>query len=112
MAVTVKDRFKKDSVAIISENADYGQQLLKGFKEKADEIGIKVVNESVVTPGQDIDFKSILLKAKAENPGMLLIFVTYNEGGMLVNRITSYNVCYTKLLRAAPIAQRPRTRSQ
>ena len=35
MAVTVKDRFKQNSVAIISENQDYGQQLLKGFKEKA-----------------------------------------------------------------------------
>lgn len=87
MAITVKDRFKQDSVAIISENADYGQQLLKGFKEKAAEIGIKVVNESVVTPGQDIDFKSVLLKAQSEKPGMLLLFVTYNEGGMLVKQV-------------------------
>ncbi len=87
MAITVKDRFKKDSVAIISENADYGQQLLKNFKEKASELGIKIVNESVVTPGQDIDFKSVLLKAKSQNPGMLLLFVTYNEGGMLVKQV-------------------------
>lgn len=87
MAVTVKDRFKQNSVAIISENQDYGQQLLKGFKEKASELGIKIVNESVITPGQDIDFKSVLMKAKSENPGMLLIFVTYNEGGLLVKQV-------------------------
>ncbi len=87
IALTVKSKFNKDSVAIISENQDYGQQLLKGFKEKAGEIGIKVVNESVITPGQDIDFKSVLMKAKSENPGMLLIFVTYNEGGLLVKQV-------------------------
>ncbi|MFZ3048295.1 MAG: ABC transporter substrate-binding protein [Desulfatirhabdiaceae bacterium] len=87
MATTVKERFKKDSVAIISENQDYGQQLLKGFKEKAGEIGIKVLSESVITPGQDIDFKSVLMKAKADNPGMLMIFVTYNEGGLLVKQV-------------------------
>lgn len=87
IALTVKNKFNKDSVAIISENQDYGQQLLKGFKEKAAEIGVKVVNESVITPGQDIDFKSVLMKAKSENPGMLLIFVTYNEGGLLVKQV-------------------------
>jgi branched-chain amino acid transport system substrate-binding protein len=86
MANTVKEQFKKDSVAIISENQDYGQQLLKGFKEKAAEIGVKVLSESVITPGQDIDFKSVLMKAKANNPGVLLIFVTYNEGGLLVKQ--------------------------
>ena len=86
MALQVKETFKKSKVAVISENQDYGQQLLKGFKEKAGELGISVVSESVITAGQDIDFKSVLMKAKAESPEMLLLFVTYNEGGLLVKQ--------------------------
>lgn len=86
MAEKVKDEFKKKTVSIISENQDYGQQLLKTFKEKARELGIEVVSESVVVPGQDVDFKSVLLKAKAKNPDMLLIFLCYNEGGLLVKQ--------------------------
>ncbi|MEW5722580.1 MAG: ABC transporter substrate-binding protein [Thermodesulfobacteriota bacterium] len=86
MADQVKDQFKKSTVAVICENQDYGQQLLKSFKVRADELGLKVLSESVITPGQDVDFKAVLLKAKADNPDMLLLFVTYNEGGMLVKQ--------------------------
>ena len=86
MATQIKNTYKKNSVAIISENQDYGQQLLKGFKAKADELGIEVVSESVITPGQDVDFKAVLLKAKAKNPDILVLFVTYNEGGLLVKQ--------------------------
>lgn len=86
MAEKIKDQFKKKTVAIISENQDYGQQLLKTFKEKAKELGIDVVSESVVVPGQDVDFKSVLLQAKAKNPDMLLIFLCYNEGGLLIKQ--------------------------
>lgn len=86
MADKIKSEFKKKSVAIISENQDYGQQLVKSFKERAKELGIEVVSESVVVPGQDVDFKSVLLQAKSKNPEMLLTFLTYNEGGLLVKQ--------------------------
>lgn len=86
MAENVKNQFKKKTVAIVSENQDYGQQLLKSFKEKAKELGIDVVSESVVVPGQDVDFKAVILQARAKNPDMFLIFVCYNEGGLLVKQ--------------------------
>jgi branched-chain amino acid transport system substrate-binding protein len=86
MAEKVKDPFKKKTVSIISENQDYGQQLLKTFTTKAKELGIEVLSESVVVPGQDVNFKSVLLQAKEKNPDMLLIFLCYNEGGLLVKQ--------------------------
>ncbi|RLE06665.1 MAG: hypothetical protein DRJ06_07365 [Candidatus Aminicenantes bacterium] len=86
MAEQIKDRFHLKSVSIISENQDYGQQLLKTFKEKAKELGIKVASESVIVPGQDVDFKSVLLLAKSKKPDMLLLFVCYNEGGLIVKQ--------------------------
>ncbi len=87
MISTSKDKFKAESIAIISENADYGQQLRKYAKEKAKEIGLKIVTDDVITPGQDVDFSSILLQAKNKNPDVLLLFVTYNEGGMLAKQV-------------------------
>ena len=86
MAEQAKGDFKANKVAVISENQDYGQQLLNSFKSKAKEIGLEITTESVITPGQDVDFKAVLLKAKDKNPDILILFVTYNEGGLLVKQ--------------------------
>ncbi len=87
MINTSKDEFNGKTIAIISENQDYGQQLRKYAKDKAKEIGLTVSTDDVITPGQDVDFSSILLRAKVENPDILLLFVTYNEGGMIAKQI-------------------------
>ncbi len=87
MAGEIKNTFKQTGVAVISENQDYGQQLLKGFKASATEFGLQITTENVVTPGQDVDFTSVLMKAKAANPGILALFVTYNEAGMIVKQV-------------------------
>ncbi|MBN2125666.1 MAG: ABC transporter substrate-binding protein [Deltaproteobacteria bacterium] len=86
MANKIKQEFGKKRVSIISENQDYGQQLLATMKEMSKDLGIEIVSESVIVPGQDIDFKSILVQAKSKNPDMLLLFLTYNEAGLLVKQ--------------------------
>ena len=50
MAEQAKGDFKANKVAVISENQDYGQQLLNSFKSKAKEIGLEITTESVITP--------------------------------------------------------------
>jgi len=87
MITTSQGKFEGKTVSIISENADYGQQLRKYAVDKAKEIGLKVVTDDVITPGQDVDFSSVLLRAKNENPDVLLLFVTYNEGGMIAKQV-------------------------
>ncbi len=87
MITTSQSEFSGKSISIISENADYGQQLRKYAKDKAKEIGLKVVTDDIITPGQDVDFSSILLRAKNEKPDVLLLFVTYNEGGMIAKQV-------------------------
>lgn len=86
MITTSQDKFSSKAISIISENADYGQQLRKYAQIKAKEIGLKILTDDVITPGQDIDFSSILLRAKNQNPDVLLLFVTYNEGGMIAKQ--------------------------
>jgi len=87
MITTSQGEFAGKSISIISENADYGQQLRKYAKDKAKEVGLKIVTDDVITPGQDVDFSSILLRAKNEKPDLLLLFVTYNEGGMIAKQV-------------------------
>jgi len=87
MAENCRNKFGAKSVAIISENQDYGQQLLNYFKIKAKTMGLKVLTEDVITPGQDVDFSSVLLRAKQKDPDVLVLFVTYNEGGMLAKQV-------------------------
>lgn len=87
MAETAQSMFKAKSVAIISENQDYGQQLLSYFKTKVASMELKIVTEDVITPGQDVDFSSILMKSKQANPDVLMLFVTYNEGGMIAKQV-------------------------
>lgn len=87
MAESAKKKFGAKTVSIISENQDYGQQLLNYFKIKSGEIGLKILSDDVITPGQDVDFSSVLLRAKQKNPDLLILFVTYNEGGMIAKQI-------------------------
>lgn len=87
MAENCKEKFNAKKVSIISENQDYGQQLRNYFKIKSSELGLEVLSDDVITPGQDVDFSSVLLRAKEKNPDILVLFVTYNEGGMIVKQV-------------------------
>ncbi len=87
MIKTCKDKFKAKTIAIISENQDYGQQLRKYAKVEAKKIGLTISTDDVITPGQDVDFSSIILQAKSKNPDILLLFITYNEGGMIARQV-------------------------
>ena len=87
MVSTAKSELKGQTIALISENQDYGQQLRKYAKVKAQELGLTISTDDIITPGQDVDFSSILLRAKSKNPDVVLLFVTYNEGGMLAKQV-------------------------
>lgn len=86
VAKSISKEMGKKTVSIISENQDYGQQLFKGLKEVEGKYKIKTLTNDVITAGQDVDFKSVLTRAKNANPDVLVLFVTYNEGGLIVKQ--------------------------
>jgi len=86
MLKVLNERFDAKKVSIIVENASYGQQLLQTFQDEAENYGIELGNAHTIVPGQDIDFRDVILKAKAEKPDVVLILVERNEGGMIVNQ--------------------------
>jgi branched-chain amino acid transport system substrate-binding protein len=91
MADTCVSKFKVTKVSIINENVDYGQQLVRSYKNRIKEKGlnIKIVSQDTIAPGQDVDFRDVLIKAKAADPDMLILFLEYNEGGMVVRQTRS-----------------------
>jgi len=86
VAKSVSKEMGKKTVAVISENQDYGQQLNQELLDVEKQYGIEVVSQDVITAGQDVDFKSVLTRAKSKTPDILVLFVTYNEGGLIVRQ--------------------------
>ena len=86
IAKCIGNEMGKKTAAVISENQDYGQQLYEGLLEVESKYGVKTVSQDVITAGQDVDFKSVLTRAKSSNPDVLVLFVTYNEGGLIVRQ--------------------------
>ena len=66
---------KPKTIAILSENTDFGVSGAKSAKEYADKKGIKVVFEEAYSPGSP-DYRSTLVKVKGANPD-LMFMVSY-----------------------------------
>ena len=66
---------KPKTIAILSENTDFGVSGAKSAKEIAEKKGIKVVFEEAYSPGSP-DYRSTLVKVKGANPD-LMFMVSY-----------------------------------
>ena len=66
---------KPKSIAILSENTDFGVSGAKSAKAYAEKKGIKVVFEEAYSPGSP-DYRSTLVKVKGANPD-LMFMVSY-----------------------------------
>lgn len=79
----------KKKIAEIWENTAYGQSLHQNFVEGATSLGAQVVASETFVSGQDVDFKPILTKMKALNPDVVMLNVTYNDGGVIISQARS-----------------------
>lgn len=86
MLKVLHERLDAKKVSIIVENGSYGQQLLETFQDEAENYDIELGNPHTIVPGQDVDFRDVLLKAKVEESDVVVILVERNEGGMIVNQ--------------------------
>lgn len=86
MLKVLHERLDAKKVSIIVENGSYGQQLLETFQDEAENYDIELGKPHTIVPGQDVDFRDVLLKAKVEESDVVVILVERNEGGMIVNQ--------------------------
>lgn len=90
MADAVVNNFKKEKVAIVHINNDYGKGVSKKFEEGLKEKGQNIVLSEVYEEGRT-DFKTIILKLKKESPDAIYI-VGYKEIAYFIKQLKEQGV--------------------
>ena len=93
MTKAIFETLKLKKVYILYENTDYGLGI-KNALEPALKAGGEVLGVDTYTPGQEVDFSSLITKAKATNPDVVAIDGSYNETGVIIRqaRTAGWNV--------------------
>jgi branched-chain amino acid transport system substrate-binding protein len=90
-AKLVGEILKKKRAVLITLNNDFGESLAAGFKEKAKEYGVTIVNEYSYTM-KDRQFGPIIARVKADNPDVIYATGYYFTAGPLVTQLRAAGV--------------------
>ncbi len=90
-AKLIGDMMGLKRVAMITLNNDFGKSLANGFKEKAADFGIDVVNEYEYSI-KDREFGSIVTKVKSDNPDAIYASGYFFTAGPLVRQLRAAGV--------------------
>jgi branched-chain amino acid transport system substrate-binding protein len=90
-AKLVGDLLGKKRVVVITLQNDFGKSLAAGFKSKAADFGIKIVNEYQYSI-KDRQFGSIVAKVKADQPDAVYASGYYFTAGPLVSQLRAAGV--------------------
>ncbi len=90
-AKLVGDMLGKKQVVVITLQNDFGKSLAAGFKSKAADFGIKIVNEYQYSI-KDRQFGSIVAKVKADTPEAIYASGYYFTAGPLVSQLRAAGV--------------------
>jgi branched-chain amino acid transport system substrate-binding protein len=90
-AKLVGEILRKKRAVLITLNNDFGESLAAGFKEKAEEYGITIVNEYPYTI-KDRQFGPIVARVKADNPDVIYATGYYFTAGPLVTQLRAAGV--------------------
>ena len=90
-AKLIGDLLGKKNVVIITLQNDFGKSLAAGFKNKAGDFGIKVINEYQYSI-KDRQFGSIVAKVKADKPDAIYASGYYFTAGPLVSQLRAAGV--------------------
>lgn len=82
---------QKKRAVLITLNNDFGESLAAGFKEKAEEYGVTIVNEYPYTI-KDRQFGPIVARVKADNPDVIYATGYYFTAGPLVTQLRAAGV--------------------
>ncbi len=90
-AKLVGEMLKKKRAVLITLNNDFGKSLSAGFKEKADEFGVAIVNEYAYSI-KDRQFGPIVAKVKADKPDVIYATGYFFTAGPLVTQLRAAGV--------------------
>lgn len=90
-AKLIGDILGKKRVVVVTLQNDFGKSLAAGFKDKAADYGIKIINEYEYSM-KDRQFGSIVAKVKADNPDAIYASGYYFTAGPLVSQLRTAGV--------------------
>lgn len=90
-AKLVGDMLKKKRAVLITLNNDFGKSLSAGFKQKAEEFGVEIVNEYSYSI-KDRQFGPIVAKVKADQPDVIYATGYFFTAGPLVTQLRAAGV--------------------
>lgn len=90
-AKLVGETLKKKRAVLITLNNDFGKSLVAGFREKAEEYGITIVNEYPYSI-KDRQFGPIVAKVKADKPDVIYATGYFFTAGPLVTQLRAAGV--------------------
>ncbi len=93
-AKLVGKELNKKKVVLITLKNDFGKSLAAGFKEKAGDFGINILNEYQYSI-KDRQFGAIVAKVKADNPELIYATGYFFTAGPLVNQLRAAGVTAT-----------------
>ncbi|MCD6662081.1 MAG: ABC transporter substrate-binding protein [Comamonas sp.] len=81
----------KKNVALITVKNDFGQSLAAGFKDGAQKLGLKIINEYEYGMA-DRQFGPLVSKVKADNPDVIYASGYYFNAGPLVSQLRAAGI--------------------
>ncbi len=81
----------KKNVALITVKNDFGQSLAAGFKDGAQKLGLKIINEYEYGMA-DRQFGPLVSKVKADNPDIIYASGYYFNAGPLVSQLRAAGI--------------------
>ncbi len=85
------EMLKKKRAVLITLNNDFGKSLVKGFQEKAESYGVKVINEYPYSI-KDRQFGAIVARVKADKPDVIYATGYFFTAGPLVSQLRAAGV--------------------
>ena len=90
-AYFIKDYLKKNNVALLYVNKDYGVNMDKVFTEFFSNIGGTVISHNSYEPDQN-DFRSVLSKVKEGNPDIIYIPGEYQGNALILRQARTMGI--------------------
>ncbi|MGH8104533.1 MAG: branched-chain amino acid ABC transporter substrate-binding protein [bacterium] len=76
---------KVKRVAVLDDRKTYGEGLAKAFLDRATAIGLQIVAQDHINPGE-LDYSAVLSKFKTKNPDAIFYGGEYGEYGLIIKQ--------------------------
>ncbi len=87
MAAFAKNNLDCDRMSIIYSNTDAGIGIVENIESVADDLDLEIVGTETYNPGTESDFSTLITKVQAQNPDVVCLQSSYQDGGIILRQM-------------------------